>query len=103
MLLERYRYPGNVRELENIINSAVLLEKSNELTKKSLPQYFLEATMRTKYYIVDAQDKTMAQVEKEHICRVLDHVKGNRTVAAKILGISRVSLISKIKEYQLNI
>ena len=102
-LLSRYAFPGNVRELENLINSGVLIETGSELTRKAMPQYFLESTLRARYTISDAHDKSMSQVEKEHIERVLQHTKGNRTAAAKVLGISRVSLISKIKSYQIDL
>ena len=102
-LLQRYHYPGNVRELENIINSAILLENSKELTRRSLPQYFLEATLKAKYTIADTHYKSITQVEKEHIERILKYTNGNRTMAAKILGISRVSLISKIKQYKITL
>ena len=102
-LLQRYHYPGNVRELENIINSAVLLENSKELTRRSLPQYFLEATLKAKYSLADTQCKSMVQIEKEHIERILQHTGGNRTMASKILGLSRVSLIAKIKQYKINL
>lgn len=99
-LLERYHYPGNVRELENIYNSAVLLEGSNYLTRKALPQYFLEATLRGYRPPASAPEKTIAEVEREHIERVLKYTGGNRTAASKILNISRVSLISKLKHYR---
>jgi len=108
-LLQQYRYPGNVRELENIVNSAVLLESSHELTRNSLPQYFLKATLRARPRVAagargDAlAERSMSEVEREHIERVLRHTDGNRTAAARILGMSRVTLISKIKEYKLEI
>jgi len=102
-LLQRYHYPGNVRELENIINSAVLLENSKELTRRSLPQYFLEATLKAKYSLAGTQCKSMIQIEKEHIEHILKHTGGNRTMASKILGLSRVSLIAKIKQYKINL
>jgi two-component system response regulator AtoC len=110
LLLQRYHYPGNVRELENIVNSAVLLETSHEVTRSSLPQYFLKATLRARAPFPATGEKangqaerTMAEIEREHIERVLRHTDGNRTAAAKILGISRVTLISKIKQYRLEL
>jgi DNA-binding NtrC family response regulator len=108
-LLQRYRYPGNVRELENIINTAVLLESSHELTRASLPQYFLKATLRASVRLPRGQrgdslaERTMLEVEREHIERVLRYTDGNRTAAAKILNMSRVTLISKIKQHRLEL
>jgi DNA-binding NtrC family response regulator len=101
LLLQRYHYPGNIRELENIINSAVLLETGHELRRKSLPQYFLEATLKAKFLIAGTNNKSIKEVEKEHIERVINYTGGNRTAAARILEISRTSLISKIKRYQI--
>ncbi len=101
-LLSQYRYPGNIRELESIINSAVIMENGRQLTPRSLPEYFLEATSNSRYSFNNTHHKSIAQVKKEHIERVLDQTKGNRSAAAKILKISRVSLISKIKKYEIN-
>ncbi len=101
-LLSRYHYPGNVRELENIINTAVVMEDGFQLTRRSLPRYFLEATLKARYSINNTHNKSIAQVEKEHIERVLEHTGGNRSAASRILSISRVSLISRIKKYQIN-
>ncbi|HEY3352208.1 MAG TPA: sigma-54 dependent transcriptional regulator [Polyangia bacterium] len=108
-LLKRYAYPGNVRELENILNGAVLVETATELTRAALPQYFLEATLRGKPFIArgDRRDpgaeRSIAEVEREHIERVLRSTSGNRTAAARILGISRVTLIAKIKQFKLDL
>jgi len=99
-LLKRYDYPGNVRELMNIINSATIVEITNEIRKKSLPQYFLDVASHINGK-TDIEKKTIQEVEKEHIEKILNYTGGNRTQSAKILGISRVSLISKIKNYNL--
>lgn len=89
--LSNYDYPGNVRELMNIINSAVIIESTNELKRKSLPSYFLENVGFTEL-------KSLEEVEHEHIRRVLDCTGGNKTRAAQILGISRISLIARSKK-----
>ena len=94
-LLLNYSFPGNIRELENIINTSILIETGHEIKSKSMPKYFLDATSKKYYTISDAHNKTISQVEKEHIIRVLEHTSGNRTISSQILGISRVSLISK--------
>ena len=102
-LLHSYAFPGNVRELMNIINSAIIVEPGQELQKKSLPHYFLESNR------VPAVEESyggqamlsLSEVEKRHIKKILSHTKMNRTKAAKLLGISRVNLITKIKKYNL--
>ncbi|OPX99164.1 MAG: Transcriptional regulatory protein ZraR [Syntrophorhabdus sp. PtaB.Bin006] len=101
-LLSAYDYPGNVRELMNIINSAVIIESTNELRKKSLPNYFLENTVNlSDAGLIDMPLKSLNDVEKHHIKKILSYTRGNKTRAAQILGISRVSLLSKVKKYKL--
>jgi DNA-binding NtrC family response regulator len=109
-LLQRYAYPGNVRELENIINGAVLVETTEELQRSSLPQDFLESILRARPPTLPAgapeaeiADKSLEQIEREHIERVLRRTDGNRTAAARVLGISRVTLIAKIRQYKLEL
>jgi len=100
-LLNQYDYPGNVRELMNIINSAIIIENGTELLKKSLPHYFLENSNFKEDAATGMPLKSLSEIEKEQIGNVLQHTKGNKTQAAKILGISRVNLLAKIKKYQL--
>jgi len=84
--------------LMNIINSAVIVESSNELKKKSLPNYFFENEGFGDGGSTDVPLKTLKEIEDEHIRRILDYTGGNKTRAAQILGISRISLISKTKK-----
>jgi two-component system, NtrC family, response regulator PilR len=100
-LINQYDYPGNIRELMNVINSAVIIESGSELSKKSLPHYFLENSGLKDDLDMDFPLKTLSEIEKEQIKKVFLHCKGNKSKAAKILGISRVNLIAKIKKYQL--
>jgi DNA-binding NtrC family response regulator len=103
-LLESYDYPGNVRELENIIAEAVVVETGRTLTRRALPRYLQNAVVKSRASAVPAGErKTLAEMEAEHIRRVLTLAEGNRTVTAEILGISRVSLIAKIKRYGIDI
>ena len=102
-ILDVYDFPGNVRELENIIAGAVVLEKGNTLSKRSLPQYLLDAVGRHTIPIPQNVRRTIMQLEAEHVRRVLKHTRGNRTAAAQVLGISRPSLLSKIKKYEIDI
>ena len=100
--LKSYSFPGNVRELMNLINSAIIVETGDELKKKSLPNYFLENN--NSYGLVDRESAicSLEEVEKEHIRKILKFANNNRTKAAEILGISRVNLIAKIKKYSLD-
>jgi DNA-binding NtrC family response regulator len=103
-LLEMYDYPGNVRELDNIIAEAVVVETGRTLTRRSLPRYVLNAVSNSRVSSVPPSErKTISEIEAEHIRHMLEMTDGNRTTAAEILGISRVSLISKIKRYGIDI
>jgi DNA-binding NtrC family response regulator len=105
-ILEHHDYKGNVRELENLINSAVLMEPGRQLSRVALPAPLVDAVaaVRARPRPREQPDggdgeRSLEEVEREHIGRVLGRAGGNRTVAAKVLGISRVTLISKIKRY----
>jgi DNA-binding NtrC family response regulator len=99
-ILEAYDFPGNVRELENIIAEAVVLETGPTLTRRSLPRYLINAVTKLRSSAVpEAERKTLAEIEADHIRRILEHTGDNHTLAAQILGISRVGLLAKIKRY----
>jgi len=102
-LLEAYDYPGNVRELGNIIASAVVLENGRTLTRRSLPPYLVKAVTRAGLSVPREVRKTLAELEAEHVRIVLEHMGGNRTAAAAILGISRVGLLAKMRKYGIDV
>ncbi|MCL5031522.1 MAG: sigma-54 dependent transcriptional regulator [Bacteroidetes bacterium] len=97
--LKIYSFPGNVRELMNIINSAIIVESTNELTKKSLPNYFLE--FNNVGVSEEEIPSSLNEIEKMHIIKVLEFTHNNKTKTAEILGISRVNLLAKIKKYHI--
>jgi DNA-binding NtrC family response regulator len=99
---KNYPFPGNVRELKNIINSSIIVESGAELKKKSLPYYLLENSNLSNEINGEYSPSSLKEIEKEHIKKVLTYTNMNKTRAAEILGISRVSLISKIKSYRIN-
>ena len=92
--LRRYEFPGNVRELENMISSAVLVEKGQMLRRASF-QDSSQVVSRPK----DRSPRTLAEVEKHHILDVLELAGGNRSQAARILDIGLRTLHRKLKEY----
>ncbi|MCG8533113.1 MAG: sigma-54 dependent transcriptional regulator [Desulfovibrionales bacterium] len=98
--LMRHSYPGNVRELENIIERAVVLCDSGTITANHLPQEFSSGTKKIASRVGSAQP-TLAQMEQEYIAEILESVDGNKASAAKILGIDRATLWRKLKKYSL--
>jgi len=100
--LQAYRWPGNVRELENCIESAVVVMDGDAITAEDLPLPSRPPpSSRGGDDLVDSTRAplTLAEVEKRHILRVLDHCDGNRTLAAQRLGIGRNTLTRKLKKY----
>jgi len=98
--LVNYQWPGNVRELKNIIERALIFQQDNEI----YPSDLLSRDFRTSH----AQQKTsgesitpLADVEKNHIIQVLSQVNHNHTHAARGLGISRSTLLRKMKIYSI--
>ena len=99
-LLCQYSWPGNVRELENIIERAVALERDTVIHPASLPEYITTMAIET-YRSSSSSIPSLEEQEKNYIKWVLDQCKWNKTKAAKIMGIDRVSLWRKINRYQL--
>jgi len=98
--LMNYPFPGNVRELENIMERAVTLARGEVLGPEDLP----EELRRIRFWAVRPGSRgmpTLAETEREYIKWVLSQTNGNKTKAAEILGIDRVSLWRKIKQFQL--
>jgi DNA-binding NtrC family response regulator len=104
MHLMRYEWPGNVRELENAVERAVTLAEGSEITPADLPPAIREPRtplLERGSAFPYPENLTLAQLEAEHIRRVLTHTAGNATRAAKTLGISRSTLWRKMREYGL--
>jgi two-component system response regulator HydG len=99
--LMRYDWQGNIRELENVIERAVLLCRSEYITPKDLPPPLQGEEVGEQSIISIPQGMTLEQVEKEAIIQTLEETGGNRTQTAQILGISRKTLQNKLKEYGL--
>lgn len=93
--LMNYDWPGNVRELKNVIERMVILTGSNEPGMESLPMELVKGTPKDK----EEGIRTLMEVEEDHISKVLRAFKGNKSRAAKALGISRSTLFEKLNRY----
>jgi two-component system response regulator AtoC len=101
-LLVRYGFPGNVRELENMIERAVVLADGDMLGADDLPERVREAQDPLALTLAGGElsiKRTTRVIEETLIRRALDKTSGNRTAAARLLEISHRALLYKIKEY----
>ena len=102
-LLMRYDWPGNVRELENIIERAVIMARGEMITPLEFPVDLQNLDEDLKESRIDlTPGRSLKEVEKVMILRTLEETGGNRTHAARLLGISRRTLQLKLKEYGIN-
>lgn len=92
-VLKNYDWPGNVRELENIIQRLVVMTEGESIDVPDLPSLMRFSAMR-----VASPNRTLGEVETEHILTVMTSVDENKTQAAKILGITRKTLGEKLKK-----
>jgi DNA-binding NtrC family response regulator len=97
-LLCKYSWPGNVRELENVIERAVALENGPVIREEDLPEFIRDLSVET-YRQRFSGTPTIEEQERRYIKWVLDKCEGNKTRAAQIMGIDRVSLWRKLKRY----
>jgi two-component system response regulator HydG len=94
--LKAHDWPGNIRELENAVQRALIL-CDGQIEVADLPAY-LHAADRTLRTAQPQVLLSLREMEQQHIRRVLDAVDGNKTAAAKILGINQKTLQIKLKE-----
>jgi DNA-binding NtrC family response regulator len=99
-LLEAYDWPGNVRELRNVIERAVILASDGAVGPAHLPKEILARAADPAAGVAD-EWLTLEQLERRHIRAVLERCGGNKTRAARELGISRVTLRAKARQYGL--
>jgi len=88
-----YDWPGNIRELENSIERAIILSRDSSITTADLPQENVSLVGSASI------GKNLKEVEKAHILNVLRETSENYSEAARILGVSRMTLYNKAKEY----
>ncbi len=90
-----YRWRGNVRELENMVERGVILSKEGVITLADLPQ---ELTRQA-----PVKERTLEGLERNHILKVLEETGGNVAQTAKVLGIHRMTLYNKLKKYSIEV
>jgi len=93
-VLQRYSWPGNIRELENLVQSLIVMTEEDGIDVPDLP-----SNMRFSLPHNGGINRTLAEVEAEHISNVLASVGGNKTQAAEILGINRKTLREKLRHH----
>jgi two-component system response regulator HydG len=89
-LLDRYQWPGNIRELENAIERAMVVAQEPEIR---------EEDFALRLPVAEHTTRTLDDMERAHILAVLEDCKGNQTLAAEVLDIDRVTLHNKLKRY----
>ncbi len=92
--LKRQEWKGNVRELKNVMERAVILEDTETIQLKNLPVAFQHCTAKH-------NPLHLATIEQQHIQKVLAHTKGNKAEAARLLDIGVATLYRKLDEYGL--
>jgi len=101
-IFESYPWPGNIRQLKNVVERAVVLAKKDRITIKELPEEFLLSShVKTNAPARQACSGTLREMELEAITKTLRECKGNKSKAAKLLGISRKAFYKRLKEAQL--
>jgi DNA-binding NtrC family response regulator len=101
-LLMGYGFPGNVRELENIIERGVALANAGVIETAHLPEDLRELSIKT-FRKKEGKIPSLEEQEETYIKWVLRETGGNKTLAAQILGIDRVSLWRKLKKYGMDV
>jgi len=89
-----YHWPGNIRELRNVIERSIILSENGIITERCLPRELVMTAEKSETGI------TLESVEKEHIMKILGFFDGNRCKAAEALGISRKTLYRKMTQYK---
>ncbi len=100
-LLMEYSWPGNVRELENCIERSIIMAENNTITRSHIPDHIKnkEPLKTPKYFELPDEGISLDEVEKNLLIQALEKAKGNKSQAAKLLGISRRAIYSKISSH----
>jgi len=102
-LFQRYDWPGNIRELENVLESSCLLSQKDFIDFPELPKYLRDAPQATNNFPFISRENlsTLDELEKEYISYLLKFAGRNLKKTAGILNISRTTLYNKLKKYEI--
>jgi DNA-binding NtrC family response regulator len=100
-MLSAYSWPGNVRELEHTIERILILEDCEVIEPEHLPAFISQR--QGEFQVFSEESFSLEELEKRYIQFILRRTKGKRQEAARILGINRKTLTSKIKKYGLRV
>src|SRR5262249_62245791 len=95
-ILEQYRWPGNIRELRNVIERATILAEGDFIQTRHLPPLLVTKGEETLPTMTLTPGTTVDEAERRLILLTLDHTRNNKTRAAEILGISLKTLHNKL-------
>jgi Nif-specific regulatory protein len=98
--LAGYNWPGNIQELRNIMERTYILAEGKYVDIADLPNLVVEEKVE-EVVVESFSEMTLHALEKKHICRTLEHLDGNKTRAAKVLGITVKTLYNKLHSYGL--
>jgi DNA-binding NtrC family response regulator len=96
IMLSRYSWPGNVRELENVLGQACMITQAETIDVRDLPESI--KSHRQSEQNTDDEPRSLEDVHRMHVHRVLERVAGNKTEAARILGINRATLYRLLRK-----
>lgn len=105
--LSRYAWPGNVRELENCMARAVILTKGRQIGLRDLPERISGGALppgipsKETSFVIPEEGLSLKEMEKELIRKTLHKCRGNKTIAADLLGISRKALYEKMSRFNI--
>jgi transcriptional regulator with PAS, ATPase and Fis domain len=91
--LMHYDFPGNIRELRNVIERSIIISEGNTLNENTLPKEFFLNEKNS------SNTDKLSEVEKSHILKILQETDGNKTKTAEILGIGLTTLYRKLSSY----
>jgi two-component system response regulator HydG len=96
-----YPWPGNVRELQNCMERAIVLARYDQIMVEDLPEQV--RAYKSAHVLVMGEDPSelapLEEVERRYILKVMDAVGGNKTLAARVLGLDRKTLYRKLERY----